>query len=116
MIDESDCGVGVPVLYAPRHVREKYKSGLAEDYLKSPDTEIGFISSWRFESYLQVVFCRFYWKRTQALRTVANSEGCSPEDLIPYTYFPQDVVEQTLSIVRGNPEFYGWFEQGKGRE
>lgn len=112
MIDESDCGVGVPVLYAPRHVREQYKSGLIEDYLKSPDTEIGFISSWRDGT----VFCRFYWKRTPALRTTANSEGCSPEDLIPYTYFPQDVVEQTLSIVRGNPEFYGWVEQGRGQE
>jgi len=89
MIDESDLGVGVQVLYVPSHVREQYKSGLIEDYLKSPDTEIGFISSWRDGT----VFCRFYWKRTPALRTTANSEGCSPEDLIAYNYFPQDVHE-----------------------
>lgn len=109
MIDERDFGVGVPVLYAPEHVQEMYKGGLVEDYLESPDTEIGFISSWR----PGVVFCRFFWKRTQALRTTANSEGCSPSDLFLYTYFPQDVVEYTLHILRSNPDFYGWVEQGK---
>ena len=114
MIQESDLGVGVQVLYVPSHVREEYKSGLAEDYLKSPDTEIGFVSSWNWER--QVIFCRFYWKQTQALRTTANSEGCSPEDLIQYNYFPQDNVEQIMHFMRTNPEFYGWVEQGRGHE
>jgi hypothetical protein len=111
MIDESELGVGVQVLYVPSHVREQYKSGLIEDYLKSPDTEIGFISSWRWE--LGAVFCRFYWKRTPALRTTANSESCSPEDLIPYNYFPQDNIEQILHFILEKPKFYGWHEQGR---
>lgn len=112
MIKQSDLKVGLQVMYVPSHIRERHNFN-PDSYLSSPETEIGFVSSWRGGD---VVFCRFFWKRTLDLRTVANSEGCSLDDLFAVNYYPQEHVDATIGMMREEPEEYGWHEQKVARD
>lgn len=107
MINKEDLEVGRQIIYVPSYIRQTYKTPKPDGYLVIPETEIGFISSWRKD----VVFCRFFWRRSSQLRTVANSEGCSAEDLFVVKCFNDDTVEHLISKMREDPFYYGWFEQ-----
>lgn len=78
-----------------------------EKYKELRSSEIGFVSSWHDDA----IFCRFFWDRTHNLRTVANSEGCSPDDLFEYTFFPQEDIDNLIRKMRKDPYYYGWHEQ-----
>ena len=106
--------VGTQVAYVPSHVREE----CGDDWdrmIEHDDTEFGFVSSWRDGSdSLPVVFCRFWSKHWMAgIRTVANSEGCEWKDLELYNSHADFEVQKVIERFRGNPEEYGWREQGE---
>ena len=46
MIKQKDLKVGLQVMYAPSHVRDRHNF-TPEAYANSLETEIGFVSSWR---------------------------------------------------------------------
>ena len=110
MIKQVDLKVGLQVMYAPSHIRSRHDFA-PEIYLESPETEIGFVSSWRGGD---VVFCRFFLQRTLELRTVANSEGCSLDDLFIVNYYPQERIDAMVDAMRKEQDKYGWYEQKGG--
>ncbi len=72
------------VAYIPTH---------AEGDINHKDVEYGFVTS----TNDQFVFCRFWSKRERnggeyELRTKANSEACRPQDLVPYRYVGEALV------------------------
>lgn len=107
MIKQKDLKVGLQVMYAPSHVRDR-RGFTPEAYANSLETEIGFVSSWRGGD---VVFCRFFLERTPDLRTTANSEGCALEDLFIINYYPQKHIDAMIDEMRKEQDKYGWYEQ-----
>lgn len=70
--------------------------------------EFGFVSSWRKNG---TVYCRFWSQHdSTGLRTIANSESCSIQNLQSYVVVPQEFVTATISKLRANPTKYGWHE------
>ena len=109
MNDNVELRVGMQVAYIPPHVRGMCKNNLPR-MLKHPDTEFGFVSSWRDGT----VFCRFWSQyNPKQLRTLANSEGCDRFDLEAHDHYSPLMVETVLKMLRGDPERYGWHEQGE---
>jgi hypothetical protein len=60
---------GDKIIYVPTH---------ANGDKNHPDCELGYVTSVNKNG---VVFCRFFYPDGR-LRTVANSEGCDPADLV----------------------------------
>ena len=99
--------VGMQVAYIPNHVREA-SDGKTAKLFEHADTEYGFVTSWNEET----VFVRFWSKYIPiAIRTVANSEGCSYADLEPFNSHSVQEVEEVIERMRSNPDMYGWREQ-----
>jgi len=75
---------GDQIIYIPHH---------AKGNPKHPDIETGFVTSVNE----QFVFCR-YWSKQYPwqLRTVANSEATSPQDLIKSITTFQTIVDDIL--------------------
>jgi hypothetical protein len=76
---------GTQIILVPSH---------ADGNVEHEDCEVGFVTS---VSPSGTVFCRFWSKRNPGmLRTVANSEGCSPDDLIAKDTTLQTIVDAKL--------------------
>jgi hypothetical protein len=115
MIDAKELRVGLQVAYIPQHVRD-YSKGVIWKSLKHPDTQFGFVSSWRTEDNLtKTVFCRFWSKiHPYALRTLSTSEGCDNLDLEVFDSRSLSKMDEILTTLRSDPEEFGWREQGGG--
>lgn len=109
MIKQENLKVGLQVMYVPDYVRKEFCYRESE-YWKSPDVEIGFVTSWVHD---KLMFCRFFYRTGHGLRTVANSESCYPEDLFEINYYDQRYIDRTIEMLRKQPEKYGWVEQKK---
>ena len=107
MIKKEDLKVGLQIIHVPQYIQQTNRMPIPNGYLVFPEVEIGFVTSWRTD----IIFCRFFWRRSPQLRTIANSEGCSAENLFVVKYFNDDTVEHLISKMRGDPLYYGWFEQ-----
>ncbi len=104
--------VGMQVAYVPSHVREECENDW-DRIVEHQDTEFGFVSSWNDET----VFVRFwsqYWMA--GIRTLANSEGCSWQDLELYDSHADFEISKVIAKFRAEPERYGWREQGGVQE
>ena len=83
---------GTQIAYIPTHAQEWAKQ-VQQDPLKHRDVEFGFITSVGDK----FVFCRFWYKSDLTrLRTKANSEAVSPEDLTFYQSVPELRVRSAL--------------------
>lgn len=73
--------------------------------------EYGFVTSWKSDG---TVYCRFWSQHdSTGLRTIANSESCSIQNLQSYVVVPQEFVTATISKLRAEPYRFGWHEQGE---
>lgn len=79
---------GTQVLYVPNHT---------EGDENHPDVEKGFV--WDLSYTLPIVWCRFFHRDAKTLRTTANSEPVSVEDLVIKDSFPQNFIEQLVSQI-----------------
>lgn len=81
---------GQQIAYIPSHANEN---------INHPDVEFGFVTSVN-DSY---VFCRFFRNRgSNELRTMANSEACRPEDLIPFEHHKQGEINILLKGIQAH--------------
>jgi hypothetical protein len=115
MIDTGELKVGLQVVRIPQYARD-YCKGVVWKMLKHPDAQFGFVSSWRIEDNLsKTVFCRFWRKdNPYMLRTLSTSEGCDDLDLEVRDSHSLGVMHEVLTMLREDPEEYGWREQGGG--
>lgn len=83
--------VGAQVAYVPNHV--------AKDNLLHKDVEFGFIERYTWDSAV----CR-YWNRNPReglrLRTLANGERCSIENLVPFVMTDQANIDKLLKLIQ----------------
>lgn len=67
------------------------------------DWQYGFVTSLNADE--TTVFCRFWQRGAEgwALRTVANSEGCNPDDLLYVRSAAEEKVAELLESLYGDP-------------
>lgn len=81
-----DLKVGTQILYIPNH---------ADGNIFHNDVEYGFVTS--IAPSLNIVYCRYFFKNSNELRTMANSEAASIENIYIGQYCDQSEID---SIVR----------------
>lgn len=75
---------GTQIAYIPNH---------AKGDINDPDVEFGFVTSIRGD----VAFCRYWHRdRPEELRTTANSEATSMDNLVEHNSKLQGLVDQLL--------------------
>lgn len=82
------------IIYVPLH---------ANGDLNHPDCQAGFVTSMRrLGSGAGTVFCRYWSKHHDGLRTQANSEGCDPQFLVKKDTRPQELVDRLYDELYGD--------------
>lgn len=104
--------VGKQVVYIPRHTLWMYNTPEACVKSCDRDIEFGFVSSWNSE----MVFCRFWSRQHNGLRTTADSEGCHINDIWFYPSRKQEHVDKKIEALRSNVQEFGWCEQEEGEQ
>ena len=85
----SDCKPGVQIAYFPTHANGNWYH---------PDLEEGFVECVNKDE--RTATCRFWNKRgMRTLRTLANGEKCSVDDLMSFVSVQQSVVEKLLKLI-----------------
>ena len=80
------------ILYVPNH---------AMGDITHPDVEAGFVVGTHSDAEHSVIICRFF-NRDGSLRTVANSERCSPLNLVEFSRYDDDLVRLVLDAILDN--------------
>ena len=90
------------IAYVPTHIRASYGGSYREAIKAGAEgIEYGFVTSARpsqVDPDTDIVFCRFWSPFGPRLRTSANSEGCSPDDLMLHKCTEDFVVEAICCI------------------
>lgn len=86
-VDPSKLTPGTQIAYVPMHA----------DGIDDPDVEFGFVTSVRtMEWGSTVVFCRYWSKYHDDLRTQANSEGANLSNIVLHESRPQADVDVAI--------------------